>query len=711
MENPNIQPRYMNSTKKHYYLASVNENVQQLVKQEIDGLTTVLIDLKSQYDIISKESIEKKLQTDELTKKIDSIQKIVKHSRSQIEDTNAKSKNLANLIKQKRTQLNEGLYQMKTLLGNINKLKKDNFLLQKKINVNENITKRLANNNQTEILKETVLKGKKNKVHSEIANQNAKNIFNEGEQKLQLQYYKTIIEQKNMFIRTDEERKERQKKLAEEAKNNSADKQEIEKRKILCLLKLYNIYLENEMAKSLKENEEIETTYRSIREIVGSPSLKVIVDKILTKETTYNDSLAQINELENLIEVYNKDIEQLESKLKLLKNEQIVQQNDEKTLSTIQSNLIQEDESQLLKEEEELIAEEKLLKDKLLQVNLTYKKIMENIEFFIEEMKGNPDLIKDEKKEKVIKKNYNFDDTNDNFFQQKTMPGQSTVYDPNSTKNEMNNTKTTDNKQNNISPLMTTTKNYFSKDESKNNNLTQNKFFSRGSTPKNKILDEIRIPTDKKELKKDDSMKPISQKEQYNENNIISGLNDENEKEQEQQQEESLFDNMNNSNEIVKNYNDFLIWLNKKFDKFFLCFNKEQFKVAMAEKGYKGAEQSIEQKNKNTGADRNTERKVTKKRRNTKRFERINTLNKMHIDESGKNMNKLKTEDNEVEVDEDEIVVKQKDDGNKLFRVRKKDNKPSNDIFQRFLEEQESKLNEYIHEKELRNKKVVKTQS
>ena len=100
MENPNIQPRYMNSTKKHYYLASVNENLQQLIKQEIEGLTTVLIDLKSQYDIISKERIEKKLQTEELTKKIDSLQKIVKHSRSQIEDTNTKSKNLANLIKQ-----------------------------------------------------------------------------------------------------------------------------------------------------------------------------------------------------------------------------------------------------------------------------------------------------------------------------------------------------------------------------------------------------------------------------------------------------------------------------------------------------------------------------------------------------------------------------------------------------------------------------------
>ena len=56
-------------------------------------------------------------------------------------------------------------------------------------------------------------------------------------------------------------------------------------------------------------------------------------------------------------------------------------------------------------------------------------------------------------------------------------------------------------------------------------------------------------------------------------------------------------------------------------------------------------------------------------------------------------------------------MVKEKDDGNKIHRFRKKDNKPSNDIFQRFLEEQESKLNEYIHERELRNKKTTKAQS
>ena len=36
-------------------------------------------------------------------------------------------------------------------------------------------------------------------------------------------------------------KEKRDKKIAEEAKNNSADKQEVERRKVLCLLKLYNI--------------------------------------------------------------------------------------------------------------------------------------------------------------------------------------------------------------------------------------------------------------------------------------------------------------------------------------------------------------------------------------------------------------------------------------------------------------------------------------
>ena len=327
--------------------------------------------------------------------------------------------------------------------------------------------------------------------------------------------------------------------------------------------------------------------------------------------------MAQIYELEKLNEVYDKDIEQLEAKLKLLKNEQIVQQNDEKTLSTIQSNLIQENENQLINEEQKLIEEEKILKDKLLNVNLIYKKIMENIDYFIKEMKSDDEK---QKGEKTIKKKYNFDDTNDNFFQKATMAGQSTVYDPNSTKNDFNNTKTTMNKQNIISPL-NTTRNYFLTNESKIKSKTQNKFYSRGSTPKTKIFDDICLMPENLP-KKEDSMKPNSEKEKINDNNnILPGFNE---------QEDSLFDDMSNSNIIVKNYSEFLIWLNHKFDKFFLCFNKEQFKATMSEKAQRENEQLInEQKNKNM--ERTNERKATKRRR-TRKFDGFGLTNRMHID-------------------------------------------------------------------------------
>ena len=177
------------------------------------------------------------------------------------------------------------------------------------------------------------------------------------------------------------------------------------------------------------------------------------------------------------------------------------------------------------------------------------------------------------------------------------------------------------------------------------------------------------------------------------------------------EKEDSLFDEMSNANTIVKNYNDFLNWLNQKFDKFFLCFNKEQFKAAMAEKGEKNEVKNNELKNKNPIADRVGEKRMTK-RRKTRKFSRMGTLNKVRIEAGVKeNLNKFKTEDNEVEVDEDDMSVKVKDDGAKVNRFRKRDNKPSMDIFQRFLEEQENKVNEYIHERELRNKNKPKVQS
>jgi len=692
-EENNVEPRYMTSTKKHYYLASVDENVNQLIKEEIDGLTLVLIDLKSQYDLIRRESIDKKNQIDELCKKIDSLQKMDKKSKKKIDDTNQQSEDLANSIKAKKTRLNECLYEMKTLQYTINKLKQDNFKVQKKIMENENITKKIMNDFQKEHFKETQLKEKKNKVFSQITTQTRKNEFDLDENNLKLMYYRTIIEQKKMFIRTDDERKERQKKIAEEAKNNSADKQEIEKRKILCLLKLYNIYLESEMEKALKENEQLENTYREIREICGSTSLKYIVDKILTKETNYNESMAQINELQDQIDVYNKDIAELEVKLKILKNEVIFKQNNEKTISTISTKLIQEDENKLIKEEEKLMHEEQILKEKLAQINLVYRKIIENIEYFVnEQLKNQANNID----EKIVKKNYNFDETNENFYQQATAAGQSTNYDPQSTTNNFNITKTT---LMNRPIIMNTTSSGYNRFETDTGFIkNKKKYFSRGNTPKIKIFDDIKLPSENLSSK-DDSVKAPTENQQYlDKNKIMPGFSNE---------EDSLFDDLSNVEEIIRNYNDYLIWLNKKFDKFFLCYNKDQFKAVMAEKGIIMQDNKEGQKGKQSVDVKSR----TIKRKKTRRLEGFDHTNKMHIDANNANKENVekkestKFDDTEVEFDEDDIPATTNDEG-EFGKIRKRGHKTT-DIFQRFLEEQENKTNEYIHERELRKKRVV----
>ena len=661
-EEKKIEPRYMTSTKKHYYLAAVNENVQHLVKEEIDGLTRVLIELKSQYDVIRRESINKKLQTDELVKKIESLQKTDAKSKKKIEDTNERSQHLSNMIETKKTCLNECIYEMKTLQKTIDKLKKDNFLIQKQIMKNENVGNRLDNNQQKERFRETQLKERKNKVYSQITDQKKKNNFEKGEQNLQLQYYRTIIEQKKMFIRSDDERKERQKKIAEEAKNNSADKQEVERRKLLGLLKLYNIFLESEMEKALLQNEKLENTYREIREICGSPSLRVMVNKILTKEYSYNEELSKVNELQNEIDTFDKDNIELENKLKKLKIDVLCSEKDEKNISTVPTSILEENENKLIEEEERLTNEVGNLKEKLEFVNLVYRKIKHNIEMFSKELKVMEDWEKQDEN-KLIKKNFNIDSTNENSMQQTTLPCQSTQYDPNSQLTNNNVQKISEEKIKEKEILI----NDNNQSKNENNNISlpapYSEMLSNFNFSQKSLSDSKKAPT---------INIPISSE------NVIQNYNASNE-------------SFGNSDEIIKVYEDFLKMVGKKFERYFLCFNKEHFISVMAEKGIKKVQGENEKKMSFS------ENKPAKKKK-----QKDSILAKPGSD---------KYEDKEIEIDEDDFVVTNKEEDDGIKRRRKKQKGPSEDIFERFLEEQENKTNEFINERELKKKKKMQPPS
>ena len=576
-EEKEIEPRYMTQGKKQYYLASVDENMTQLLRGEIDSLTQVLIELKSQYDQLTRESNVKKMQTEELAKKINALKDIDKKAQKQNNIAEQRKDDIEGDISQKKITLREAQFQKKTLSNAINKLKQDILLTQKQILVSENKTKRLNKHYERERFKENQLKETKNKVFSKISEQNKKNDFEKNEQNLQLQYYKTIIQQKNMFLKSADERKERQKKIAEEAKNDSADKQEVEKRKELGLLKLYNKFLKTKMEKVLKENEKIEEVYNSIRDICGTNSLKIITERILNKDKKYNENVQKVSELQNKIQILEIDNAELEKELTSLKNFVIVKETDNnKTISTIPTSIIEEEENNLINQEAELIVKLNQLQEKQENINLTYQKVIENINSLSHAaLNSTIDIETDQ-----------------------TLPGLTNQ---------------------NEGVDLNTTNSAFVPNESK---LTQEK-------------NETEI--EKKE---------------------------------------------NEEEELYKKYIEFLNMTEKRFEILFLCHNKQEFLNIMAQEGIKN-QNEYDFQNKKKGPPKNFKRSNT--RRGTRKRESVVKPKKKDLDQ-------------EIEIDDDDIEDERQ--RNITQGKTKKNNEPSDDIFQRFLEEEEQKTRAYVFQTE-----------
>ena len=92
----NASSRYMEDTRKQYLLASNNESLQALIENQEEELTRVLIELKSEYDLLTRESSIKKELIDEYNKKINMIQ----HANNANEKRQEEQKESTNHIKQ-----------------------------------------------------------------------------------------------------------------------------------------------------------------------------------------------------------------------------------------------------------------------------------------------------------------------------------------------------------------------------------------------------------------------------------------------------------------------------------------------------------------------------------------------------------------------------------------------------------------------------------
>ena len=385
----NAQPKYLTEMKKRYLLASSEESLQALMDNQNAELTNVLISLKSEHDQIKLESDNIQRQIDEYDKQIKMIQNAEEASKANQEKQKKDIQFMNEGINAKKERKSEEEYNKKSLLKQRDKINKDLLILQKEIIKYENESQVLDKKLERAGLDQNLIKEKKNQVHSKIVNQKKKNDINLNENELKIKQYKKVIELRSAFLKFSDERKEIQNQIAQKAKNDALDKQEVEKRKTLKLLMLYNQYLRTLMNEELQQNEELEYIFQEIRDIVGTKNLDEIVDFIMNRNKRYNYTCQEIEDCEKMNKKLKREIKFLKENLVVLKNNLLVKEKDQKELEIELTNN-PEDEMKIIEKEKEKNRNLLELGKKYNEVEKAYQLVIQNITSLVETEKQNP---------------------------------------------------------------------------------------------------------------------------------------------------------------------------------------------------------------------------------------------------------------------------------------------------------------------------------
>jgi len=227
----------------------------------------VLTSLKAEFDALIRETTIKKKETDKLGKQIEMIENMDKKTKNKYMEKEDSNSNLQGIIEIKKSKKEDETFQRTTLTHQMEKMNNEIFNIKKDINFCETDSHKLNKFYDKERIKENIIKDKINQLNSRLNAMKIKNVQDKVGNNLVLNYYNNVIDQKWSFIHSADERKEKQIRIAQEAKNDTQDKQEVEKRKVLSLCMLYNKYLRKKMEKELKDNTKLEETFQTIKDI------------------------------------------------------------------------------------------------------------------------------------------------------------------------------------------------------------------------------------------------------------------------------------------------------------------------------------------------------------------------------------------------------------------------------------------------------------
>jgi len=379
----NIDCRYMLDNRKHYYLASNKDSVQTLLEKQKEDLTIFLTSLKFEYNNLIRERNIIIQNTNDLDLKMNTIKLSDKKSNRVLNKVRSQN----DILKDSITNMNQNIYELqfeqKTLKNILKRVKNDITVIEKQCNMY---------NDQGTLLDKEITKHKmesnnillnKNNVYGKILDQKTKNLYDKNEYDLQIQYYRTIIDQKKGYILAQDERKQKQRELETQEKKNTSDKLEVEGRKKLLLLKLINNYYEKKMELLLHNDEKIERVFQEIKYITGTQDLNKISEDILNKNKEYEFRVKQVYHKEKYLNQLKMEIKELEKKLdNIYKNDGVI--FDE--LSKNSKKYLEDKERELIEKEEEEKLKLKNYQEINNKVTVSYNKLIENIDKLYDDM-------------------------------------------------------------------------------------------------------------------------------------------------------------------------------------------------------------------------------------------------------------------------------------------------------------------------------------
>jgi len=134
-------------------------------------LTKLLITLKSEYDELIRETLKKKLETEEIAKQIHVMEKIDRRIGENKSSLEINLYDLKRQIEMKQIRLEEDLFKKDSMIHLVSILNEDILSLQKKLNTNELTLKKNNREFQKQKFKSIDIKEKMNQIHLKIEDQ------------------------------------------------------------------------------------------------------------------------------------------------------------------------------------------------------------------------------------------------------------------------------------------------------------------------------------------------------------------------------------------------------------------------------------------------------------------------------------------------------------------------------------------------------------